>query len=321
MRSSSVAMAAVALAAIATMAHAQPVAPGFAVERLDLAPAGAGWFAMDELNMQPGLGGALSLSLGYEVDPLRVDTPAGTVAVVSDRTFAEISGAITYDWFRVSLAIETEIEASGDPGSAGGFTYAPPAIALDNHPDSIADPRFGVDARLVGSAGDPFRFGVSGELYLPNGSRADYDSDGSVRGVLRALVAGDVRAYRYAGYLGVNIRPLDDATVPNYPRGSELVFGVAGGVSKLLTCWRATVGPELFGATAFNDFAAHDATALEAMLSGRLEQIAGDGRRIRLKLGIGAGIVPELGAPAFRVLAGIEMFGQPQRTKPRPATN
>ncbi len=302
------------LLALSSPARAQTPAPGFAVERLDQSPAGAGWFAMDDLDMRPGLGGALSLLLGYELDPLRVDTPAGKLAVVSDRTVVGVSGAVTYNRIRLSLALESPLLSGGDAGSAGGFAFTPPAIDPGSHPDSIADVRLGVDVRLVGSAGDPFRFGVSGELFAPNGSRADYDSDGSFRGIVRALVAGDVRPYRYAGYLGVHIRPLDDATVPGSPRGSELVFGAAGGVTTQLGCWKATIGPELFGATAFDDFAAHDATSFEALLSGRLDQLGGTGRRIRLKLGVGAGIVPELGAPELRVVAGVEMFGQAHRT-------
>jgi hypothetical protein len=306
------------------VASAQPAAaPGFAVERLDLAPAGAGWIAMDDLAMPPGLGGALGVSLGYEADPLRIEpammtngAAGGKLAVVSDRTVTELSGAVTLDRVRVSLAMETVLASGGDMGVVGGLVFTPPAIDPQSHPDPIADPKLGVDVRLYGSADDRLRLGVSGELFAPNGSRADYDSDGSFRGIVRALIAGDVAAYRYAGYLGVHVRPLDDASVPGSPRGSELVFGAAAGYTTRVACWQATLGPEVMGATAFDGFLGGTSTALEAMLSGRMDQLVTSGRRIRLKLGIGVGLVADFGAPTFRVVAGVEMFGQAQKKPP-----
>ena len=51
-----------------------------------------------------------------------------------------------------------------------------------------------------------------------------------------------------------------------------------------------------------------DATALEALLSGRLEGTAEDGRQYRVKLGVGAGLNPHFGEPEWRFVIGIELF-------------
>ena len=323
MRSSSCAGVVVAAAVSVTVAtgraHADPpAAPGFAVERLNPAPAGVGWIVMDDLDMQPGLGGALGIAFGYEHEPLHLGTSPDRLDVVSERTVADIAAAVTYDRWRFSLALETLFASGGESGASGGYAFTAPSANPADHPDAIGDPRLGVDVRLVGNAGDPFRFGVSGQLFAPNGSRADYDTDGSFRGIVRALVAGDVAPYAYAGYLGVHIRPLDDPEIPGSPQGSELVFGAAGGGEKQLPCWKAVGGPEVFGATAVRSACGGDTTALEALLSARLEQTAGAGRRIRVRLGVGGGLNPEFGAPEWRVIAGVEMFGQAHRAPPPP---
>jgi hypothetical protein len=328
MRSSSVlALAVSAIAATGASARAQtapPAAPGFAVERLDLAPAGAGWIALDDLAMQPGLGGALALEFGYEHAPLRIDDGGTRVPIVSQRSTVTLSGSVTYDRFRFSLAVESELWASGDSPIIDGYQYTAPSIDPSSHPDAIADPRLGVDVRLVGDPASVFRLGVSGELFALNGTQADYDSDGTWRGIVRAEVAGDTGAYSYAAYAGVHIRTLDDASIPGSPRGSEFVFGAGGGVATRVGNWRAVIGPEVFGATAFEAAFGDNTTALEALASGRIEQVTGKGRQIRLRLGIGAGLDPEFGAPQWRILAGIEMFGQapraPDAAAPAPAS-
>src|SRR5580698_7252808 len=137
MRSSRLGALALAIvAATAAAARAQttpPVAPGFAVERLDLAPAGAGWIALDDLAMQPGLGGALALEFGYEHDPLRVADGATRVPIVSQRSAVTLSGSVTYDRFRFSLAVESELWASGDSPVIDGYQYTAPSVDPSSH--------------------------------------------------------------------------------------------------------------------------------------------------------------------------------------------
>jgi hypothetical protein len=113
--------------------------------------------------------------------------------------------------------------------------------------------------------------------------------------------------------VGVQLRPLDDAPTPGSPRGSEAVFGAAA-------TWRFTpaslpagaslgVGPELFGATALSTPLSPATTALEALLAARLDVAPYPGGTLRLKLGAGAGLPARFGAPQYRAVLAVELFG------------
>lgn len=298
----------------ASAAHAQVAAPGFAVERLYLSPAGAGWTVMDDLNMQSGLGGALALTTGYARDPLHVSDGTNRLDVVSGHMLTDIGAAITYDRWRFSLDLQTELDTTGHSGTVDGYAYTAPDVNPGSvlHPDTMGDPRVGVDMRLLGDPGSQFRLGASAQLWIPNGDRADYDTDGTYRGMLRALAAGDVGRFAYAGQLGVHIRPIDEPDVPGSPRGSELLFGAAVGAKLQLACgcWLAVFGPEVYGASALRSLGSSETTALEGLLTARFETLRGTARHVRIRVGIGGGLNPEFGAPEWRVVAGIEMFGE-----------
>ena len=302
----------------ATTVHAQPAAQGFAVERAYPSAASAGWLVMDDLNIADGLGGALGLTVSYERNPLHVSEGMDSLDVVSDRAFANVGGAITYAHWRFYLDFDTVFAESGQSGIVGGYDYTAPSITPSSHPDTIEDTRVGVDVLVLGRPGDPLRVGAGAQLYAPNDSRENYATDRTFRGMTRALVAGDVGRFTYAGMLGAHIRPLDDSSVPGTPHGNELLFGIAAGARFPVACgtWTAVIGPEIFGATAFRSMFDSDSTAIEGLLSGRIEQTTGDGGGVRLKLGIGRGIVHDFGAAEWRVLAGIEIFGQ---ARPTPA--
>jgi hypothetical protein len=70
------------------------------------------------------------------------------------------------------------------------------------------------------------------------------------------------------------------------------------------------IGPEIHGVTAFPSFFATEATALDSLLTARLEGTAQDGAQLRFKLGMGPGLDAHFGAPEWRVVFGIELFGQ-----------
>jgi hypothetical protein len=153
--------------------------------------------------------------------------------------------------------------------------------------------------------------GASAQLYIPSGSRADYVTDGTYRGMGRFLFAGDVGSLMYAGQLGVHLRPRDDASTPGSPRGSELLFGLAAGGKIPLDREGKrvfVVGPEVFGATAFSSFFGPQQTAFEGMLTGRFEGTGTDGPQLRVKVGAGAGLDPHFGAPEYRIVVAVEVF-------------
>jgi hypothetical protein len=320
-------VAIIALPAIAAPASAQtapPAAQGFALERLRPSAPGAGWLVMDDLDVHGNLGGAMDVTFGYAKDPLRIASGApAPLAVVSDQAFADFGFAATYDRWRVSLDLRLPLVAQGESGTAGGYAFSAPSVDPGSNPDRLSDARVGVDGRLFGDPGSPLRLGASAQLFVPSNTRCgdqslrcEYDTDGTPRAALRVLAAGDVGWLTYAGHLGVHVRPLDDAPVPGSPRGSELLFGAAAGARLWLgESSRATVviGPELFGETALSSMFGGDTTGVEGLMTGRIETSPMTGPHLRFKVGGGAGLHADFGAPEWRVVAGIEVLGHAPR--------
>ena len=313
-RRRAVAAAIVLLAGVAAArAEAQQPTQGFAVERFYPSAPTGGWLVMDSLEMRGGLGGAMALNLSYARNPLRVTDGVQRLPVVSDQAFADFGFALTYRRWRFYVSFDVPLVTTGLSGTVGDHAFTAPSVDLASKPDTVSDPRLGSDVRLVGGPGSRFRLGAGAQLWIPNGNRPDYTTDDTFRGMIRVLVAGDIGLFTYAAQLGIHIRPLDDSPAPGSPRGSELLFGVAGGAKLPVgrgRRWAVVVGPELFGATALRSFFETNATAFEALLSGRFERTGDDDRlQARLKIGVGAGLDHRFGAAEWRLVAGIELFG------------
>jgi len=306
------AVAFVAGAFWAPAARAQQQAPGFAVERLYQSAPGAGWFVMDDLSLHGGLGGALSLSLGYAHRPLQLSSPDGaqSLAVVQHQAFARVAMAVTYDRYRLYASFSSPLYVAGRSGVLGDWQFTGPVANVEQNPDLISDAQLGFDARLFGEPAGPVRLGASAQVLVPSGERADYLTDGTYRAAGRLLFAGDLGRFAYAGYAGVHVRPLDDAKVPGSPRGSELLYGIAGGARLPILGGSILLGPEIFGATAFRSFFASQTSALEGLLSATFDGSGLAAGRMRIKLGVGAGIHPQFGAPAWRAVIGFEILGR-----------
>jgi OmpA-OmpF porin, OOP family len=301
-----------AASAHTSRAGAQQQAQGFAVERFYPSAPEGGWFVMDELDMRGGLGGAASLTGGYALKPLRVTDSVQHLAVVSEQAFADFGFAATYDRWRLYLNLDAPLAISGQSGTIGDYSFVAPSVNIGATPDTFSDARIGVDARFFGGPRSRFRLGASAQLFVPIDRRADYDTDGTYRAMLRVLFAGALGSIlTYAGQLGVQIRPLDDAPTPGSPQGSELLFGVAAGPKFPLGRNGKTVlvvGPEFFGESAFRSFLGSSATGLEGLLTGRIEGTGDDGPQLRVKLGTGGGLDQHFGAPEWRIVFGVEVF-------------
>ena len=163
------------------LADAQQQPAGFAVERLYQSAPGGGWFVMDDLDISGRLGGAISITSGYARNPLVITGPDGKqkLAVVSQEAFVDIGGAVTHDRFRGYLDLPTPLLVSGTSGTLGPYQFTAPSVSIGTNPDSISDPRLGVDARLLGEPGSLLRLGAGAQLVIPSGSRADYLTDAS----------------------------------------------------------------------------------------------------------------------------------------------
>jgi hypothetical protein len=298
-----------AVCAFASPAQAQQQAQGFAVERFYPSAPGGGWLVMDDLDMRGGLGGAMAVSTSFALKPLRVTDGTDHLDVISHQAFTAFGFAATYDRLRLYVDFTAPVDSSGQSGTVGSTQFTAPAVDPSLTPDTLSDARIGFDARILGDPGGAFRLGAGAQLYVPNGSRVDYDTDGTVRAMLRALVAGDRGLFTYAAQLGVHVRPLDDAASAG-PRGSELLFGAAAG-ARFPVGPRGTVmvvGPEVYGETAFEAFFRTTTTALEGLLSARVEGTADDGPQLRVKLGGGGGLDQHFGAPEWRVVVALEVF-------------
>ena len=286
-------------------------AAGFALERLYQSAPGAGWFVMDDLDMSRGLGGAVGITSGYARNPLVITGPNGKqgVAVVSEQAFFDIGGAVTYNRFRGYINFPVPLLVSGTSGVLGPYQFTAPSVSLGTNPDSISDPSLGLDIRFFGNPGSPLRLGAGAQVIIPSGDRFDYLTDARYRAMFRFLAAGDAGAYTYAGQLGVHVRSLNEAPVPDSPNGSEFLYGISGGRKFAApNGWRVVAGPEIFGQTAFRAFFSGE-TGTEALLTGRLESDH-PGRNLRVKLGFGQALVHDFGAAQWRVVFGIELFGQ-----------
>jgi hypothetical protein len=292
------------------LANAQQQPAGFAVERLYQSAPGAGWFVMDDLDITGRLGGAVELTSGYARNPLVITDPDGKqkLAVVREEAFFEIGAAITYDRFRGYINFPMPLLLSGASGTLGPYQFTAPSVSLGTNPDTIADPRIGVDVRLLGEPGSVLRLGAGAQLIFPSGDRFDYVSDGRYRAMFRFLAAGNAGAFTYAGQLGVHVRPLNEAPVPDSPNGNEFLYGISGGRKFTgSNGWAVIAGPEIFGETAFRSFFSGE-TGTEALLTGRLEH-TGNGRNLRIKLGLGHALEQNFGAAQWRVVFGVELFG------------
>jgi hypothetical protein len=307
-----VGMLACASAASAGAQTAPPTAEGFGVERFYASAPGGGWMVMDDLDLKGKLGGVIECTGGYSYKPLVLTSSDGSghLDVVKHQAFADVGAAVTYDRYRVYLNVSGPLLISGSTGVAGAYTYAGPSVDLGTNPDTISDVRLGFDARLFGETDGPFRLGAGAQLFVPSGERSEYVTDHTYRGMVRLLAAGDAGVFTYAAQLGVHIRPLDEAPVPESPQGSELLFGVAAGAKLPVNGGRMAfvVGPEVYGETAFRAFFGTDTTGLEGMLTGRLEGTGDTGPQLRVKLGVGGGLDANFGAPELRAVAAIEVF-------------
>jgi hypothetical protein len=307
-----------ATSTFAPQALAQPQAQGFAVERFYPSAAGGGWFVMDTLDMHGGLGGALGITGGYALNPLRVPNGSEHLAVVAHEAFTNFDLAVTYDRFRFYLDLTAPLVLSGNSGSAGGSTFTAPSFNLGGDPDTLSDPRLGFDARVVGEPASAFRLGLGAQLLVPSGANPEYITDGTYRAMGRVLFAGDLDWFSYAGQLGVHVRPFDESPTPQGPQGSELLFGVAGGLKLPVSDGaRVVIGPEIYGETALKAFFGGPTTGVEALLTSRIEGTGDDGQQLRVKLGTGGGLDPQFGAPQWRLVIGLEVFDHSARATPK----
>jgi hypothetical protein len=275
---------------------------GLNLQRFEAAPAGSGWLMLDDLALEGGLGGALSLTSGYARNLLNSD-------FVSDLAHANVGLAITWNRLRLSADIGSPLYVRGQDSRDGYRVWVAPRVDIASHPDSLLDTRLGVDARLAGSAHGPARFGMGLHVFLPTGDQSAYLSDGQVRFHVRFLGAGDIGCFSWSALLGLRLQSFQDGHPDYRERGISLGGGAAWRFDVGDSGWRLLVGPELTGVDSFVY-----GRGL-ALLTARAETKTASGNTLRIKLAGWANPL-DLKWSEWRIVAGIELVGLAASTSP-----
>ncbi|HVH47092.1 MAG TPA: transporter, partial [Labilithrix sp.] len=269
---------------------------GFVLDRMDPSERGSEWFVLDSLDLRGHLRPAVGVVGSWSYNPLVVyDLDGNYVSSLVEHQVFVHPGASLVLWNRLRAAISMPIALyqTGDPITIGTRTYLPPSNAL-------GDLRLAADVRLFGKHGGPLTGALGAVVYLPTGSREDFTSDGAVRFMPRATVAGDISHFTYSARLGFHYRSLDEEFERN-PLGSEITGAVAAGVR--VADRKLVIGPELYGSSIVDSrsFLKRRGTPGEGIIGAHYTQ--GD---LRFGGGVGTGFSRGWGAPALRAFLSVE---------------
>ena len=269
---------------------------GFVLDRFDPSERGSEWFVLDSLDLRGHVRPAAGVVGSWAYNPLVVyDRDGNYVSSLVEHQVFVHPGASLVLWNRLRAAVSMPIALyqTGDPIVIGTKSYSPPASAA-------GDLRISGDVRLLGEHGGPLTGALGAAVYLPTGSRENYTSDGYVRFMPRATVAGDISIFTYSARLGYHHRALTE-TFERNPLGSELVFGAAAGVR--VADRKLVVGPELYGSSILDSdsFGKRRGTPIEALLGAHYTV-----SDLRFGAGLGTGLTRGWGTPALRAFLSAE---------------
>ena len=299
-RSFTAAASAVFAASLVSSVTASAVAQeqnGYAVDRFDPSERGSEWFATESLDFRGQARSAFGVVGDYAYRPLVIYAPDGSVRapVLNHDLIGHVGGSLVlWERLRIATSLPVQLYTDGTTGSLNGLTYPAP-----KNSQGVGDLRISVDGRLLGDYGDPLRVAIGLSLWAPTGDKAQYMSDGEVRVMPRALVAGDVGAFAYGARLGFVYHSRSE-TYAGSPIGNEAYFAASAGVH--VADRKLLVGPEIFGTTYVDDGFKTRSTPLEGLL-GAHYQVTPD---IRVGGGVGAGLTRGYGAPVVRGLLSVE---------------
>jgi outer membrane protein OmpA-like peptidoglycan-associated protein len=249
---------------------------------------------------------ALGVVADYSHDPLAVyngTTGDQVGSVIRDQFFTHVGlSLVLADRLRLALDLPVLLYQSGD-----SFVVDNQVLKAD-HGTNVGDLRFGLDLRVFGTYGDPVTFALGVQVYLPTGSRDAYTGDGSVRFAPRALLAGQVGPFVYAGRFEIMVRK--DQRFLGKDSGTAAFVGAAAG----LKLGGLVIGPELMATTVLQSDAFEKTTTPAELIFGG-HYLTND---VRFGLGVGPGLSRGVGAPDVRVLGNLEWAPQPEAEKPPP---
>jgi outer membrane protein OmpA-like peptidoglycan-associated protein len=269
---------------------------GFVLDRFDPSERGSEWFVLDSLDLRGHLRPSVGVVGSWAKNPLVVyDLDGNYVSSLVEHQVFVHPGASLVLWNRMRAAISMPIALyqTGEPATIRTKSYSAPSAAA-------GDLRIAADARVLGEHGGPITGALGVALYLPTGSRANYTSDGYVRFMPRATVAGDIAMFTYSARVGYHYRALTEKFERN-PLGSELAFGVAAGVR--LADRKLVVGPELYASSVLDtrSFLKRRGTPVEALIGAHYTI-----SDFRFGAGFGPGLSRGWGTPEARAFLSAE---------------
>jgi hypothetical protein len=265
--------------------------------------------------MEGEMSSSVGLFFNYARDPLRLrhcapgacSEPGSTltkVGVVRDLATADLLGALVV-MPRLQLGLRlpiTYVSGEGvdtDQSSATFGQGLPGGLSATG----LGDPTIEAKFRAIGEVQSPIVVGGALWVTAPLGraiSRDSFLGESSPSVGLKAIVDG--RAGRF--FYGVNAGGLlrKQASLGSLDLGPEARLGIGAGYE---VTPRARVLVEAFGSTNFTGSAGTNASEVDGAV-----QVSPAGSAIQITLGGGGGLNQGLGAPTFRVFAGMMMaFG------------
>ncbi len=289
--------AAIVLTGLLSSTSASAQSAGFAVDRFEPSERGSDWFTLDSLDLRGSARPALGVVGDYNVRPLVIYDGNDNIrkSVVRNQFILHAGAAFVFlNRFRIAADMPFQIFADGHQGTLKGVTYNPPA-----NDQALGDLRLSADARVFGEYGDAISLAIGAQVSLPTGSQDNYMSDGEVRVLPRAVVAGDVGPIAYSARLGIQYRGLG-TNVAGTSIGSE--FNFAGSIGLRAFDHALLIGPEVYGNTTFDNPFDKQSTPLEAVLGPHIFLKNG----LRFGAGVGTGLTRGFGSPVARTLLSIE---------------
>ncbi len=262
-------------------AHAQD---GFNAQRFRPVPDSRTLLAVDDAAVPgPGLGGGFWFD--YAADPLvyRYDDAAlGETRLSGDVATANVAAFYTFWRLRLAASMPLHLTSGSDLGESG---FNPGDLRLD------------LKATLVDRYKTGFGLGLAADVGIPTGNPAAWVGDGAPTFGGRILATAGFKRGIVSANLGVRGGTVDEL-LPDLDWGTRLTWGVGGGVPILE---ELDTFAEIDGEVSL--------TAIDAIGASPMEWRAGihyyPRSEIVVTAAFGTGITQGVGAPDYRVMAGL----------------
>ncbi|MDI3290122.1 OmpA family protein [Polyangium sp. 15x6] len=289
-----------------------------ALERLEPAPAGDGFFAVPRADVPGHLRASAALVFSYADSPLSLRVGAGDAArdageVVSYQVTGHVLAAIEIRRFlKFDVDVPVTLAQGGDSPSITGLVSAlPPGTQVTyGSPEGAAmnDLRLGLRLVLLPQRGAIPAASLVYAVWVPTGDETAFTGTGEVRHMPSIVVGADMGRFSYSIALG---RRVQDTRGGLGLLGGELVAGgaIAGRFG------RFSAYGELYGSTVTVEASpfGRGTTNIELLLGGRATV-----GPLSFGLAGGPGLTAGVGTPTFRLVASVgASFDVPQKAQAR----